>query len=254
MLSGPALELLSPATLGVVCFRRRPRGVSDEDRLAELNAGLVEELTASGRGLISSTRLRGRYALRMCVLNHTSGPADVAGVLDWIEHAELPSSPVRSPSRGHRGRDRHPDLALGWAAQSTVEAALLGALPVFESLTAPQLARAAGSARLTIAAPGETIVQRWDSSREFYVILAGSIEVRAGDKQLSDLGPGDFFGELAALDWGAGYGYARSASAVAGSEVRLLVLPALAFQALMHEAPAFAERIRGAVAERLPNS
>jgi len=73
-------------------------------------------------------------------------------------------------------------------------------------------------------------------------------------QQLRDLGPGDFFGELAALDWGAGYGYARSASAVAGSEVRLLVLPALAFQALMHEAPAFAERIRGAVAERLPNS
>ena len=83
------LELLTPAKLGVVCFRRHPEGM-DEDRLERLNQQLAERLAASGQGLVSSTRLRGRFALRMCVLNHTSRTQDVERVLDWFEQAPLP--------------------------------------------------------------------------------------------------------------------------------------------------------------------
>jgi aromatic-L-amino-acid/L-tryptophan decarboxylase len=80
------LELLAPATLGVVCFRRRVDGEED----AELaNAELVRRLTVSGEGMISSTRLAGVYALRLCVLGHRSGRDDVERVLAWLADAPL---------------------------------------------------------------------------------------------------------------------------------------------------------------------
>ena len=56
------LELLSPATLGIVCFRRRPAGVDDEPELEALNTDLVRRFAESGEGLISSTRIDGSYA------------------------------------------------------------------------------------------------------------------------------------------------------------------------------------------------
>jgi aromatic-L-amino-acid/L-tryptophan decarboxylase len=52
--ASPTLELLSPASLGIVCFRRRFDGVEDEDSLGQLNAELVYGFEATGRGLLSS--------------------------------------------------------------------------------------------------------------------------------------------------------------------------------------------------------
>ena len=83
------LELLSPATLGIVCFRRRPPGMTAEGSLERLNASLARKLMESGEGMVSSTRVDGRYALRLCVLNHRSGAADVERVLGWLERAPL---------------------------------------------------------------------------------------------------------------------------------------------------------------------
>jgi aromatic-L-amino-acid decarboxylase len=80
------LELLSPAMLGVVCFRRRYSELGESEAERE-NAGLVERLRESGEGLVSSTRIGGRYALRMCVLNHRSGEDDVERVLRWLATA-----------------------------------------------------------------------------------------------------------------------------------------------------------------------
>ncbi len=75
-----SLELLAPPSLGVVCFGRM-----DLDERG--NNGLVAALEQSGVGLISSTRLHGRFALRLCVFNHTSGPEDVERVLAFLETA-----------------------------------------------------------------------------------------------------------------------------------------------------------------------
>lgn len=80
----PELEPLARPALGVVCFRRHPPGVDDEAELERLNAGLVRGLAESGIGLISSTRLRGRYALRLCVLNHRTRASDVERVVEWL--------------------------------------------------------------------------------------------------------------------------------------------------------------------------
>src|SRR5215208_8244479 len=89
-----ALELMSPASLGIVCFRRRFDGVDDEDRLAELNSELVQGFETTGRGLLSSTKLHGRYAIRLCVMNHTSARADVEAALSWFAAAAEPRRPT----------------------------------------------------------------------------------------------------------------------------------------------------------------
>ena len=99
------LELMSPASLGIVCFRRRFDGVDDEDELAELNAALVARLEATGEALVSSTRLHGRYAIRLCVLNHTSRAEDVEWVLDWFAAAARPALPARPTAPARPARD-----------------------------------------------------------------------------------------------------------------------------------------------------
>src|SRR6185369_4740979 len=74
--SSKVFELLSPASLGIVCFRRLWPGASEAEH-EQRNAQLTKELGASGVGLISSTRAQGRYALRVCILNHRTTQADV---------------------------------------------------------------------------------------------------------------------------------------------------------------------------------
>jgi aromatic-L-amino-acid/L-tryptophan decarboxylase len=81
------LELLSPASFGVVCFRRRVDG--DEAEAERLNATLVKRLAQSGDGLISSTRLKGRYALRFCILSHHTRETDVDRLVDFFGNTPL---------------------------------------------------------------------------------------------------------------------------------------------------------------------
>jgi hypothetical protein len=245
------LELLVPPALGVVCFRRRFGGVDDEDELARLNAGLVDGLAESGEGLISSTRLRGRYALRMCVLNHTSTARDVERALDWIEGAPVPCAAGAGPTIS--AYDRHPDVYhQHWLERRPVETSELRGIPLFESLGDAELGLIAHSAYEDAAEAGEAIVRQWDPTREFYVVLEGTAEVRTAERFLAELGPGDFFGELAALEWGASFGYPRLASVIATSPARLLVLPGASFNTLVRDVPGFGDRIRSAVRERLP--
>jgi aromatic-L-amino-acid decarboxylase len=81
----PGMELLSPARLGVVCFRlvppSGPGARPSEADLEALNRAALERLNASGYGFISSTRLGGTFALRFCILSHRTTVADVDGVL-----------------------------------------------------------------------------------------------------------------------------------------------------------------------------
>ncbi len=80
----PRLELLAPASLGVVCFRRRLRGVQDESALDAVNERILNRVNEMGEAMISSTRVRGRYALRLCIMNWRTTADDVAQILDAI--------------------------------------------------------------------------------------------------------------------------------------------------------------------------
>jgi glutamate/tyrosine decarboxylase-like PLP-dependent enzyme len=78
----PVFEVLSPRRLSIVCFRYRPAGASWGDaELDRLNLALVERLRETNRAFISSTRLRGRVALRLCFVNWRTTADDVEEVV-----------------------------------------------------------------------------------------------------------------------------------------------------------------------------
>src|SRR5215831_1191977 len=80
-------EVLSPAQFGVICFRARPNGSNDEQELNALNERINARVNAGGRFLTSSTRLRGRFSLRLCTQVHRMTEADVDEVLDAMADA-----------------------------------------------------------------------------------------------------------------------------------------------------------------------
>jgi CRP-like cAMP-binding protein len=63
------------------------------------------------------------------------------------------------------------------------------------------------------------------------------------EQLLETCGPGQFFGELAAIDWGAGFGRTRTATVTASEPTRLLVLGWMLVNRLMGANDAFAEQL-----------
>ncbi|MDW8052602.1 MAG: aminotransferase class V-fold PLP-dependent enzyme [Armatimonadota bacterium] len=72
----PHWQIVSPATMGIVAFRYAPPTLSAEQADA-LNRSLVDKMIEDGFGMVSSTVLRGRVALRMCTLNPRATEEDV---------------------------------------------------------------------------------------------------------------------------------------------------------------------------------
>ncbi len=245
--AAPNLDHVAPPSLGIVCFRRTFDDTADEVEIERRNAALAAAVEERGLGLVSSTRLHGTYALRMCVMNHTTGRDDVDRVIDFIASAEPPATQLANALH-----ERHPDVRDGWLAGAHTDVAALRRVPLFAGLAPDELERVRASARTRQAPAGETIVARWDSTREFFVILDGTVDVLLDGDRIRQLGPDDFFGELAALDWGAGFGYPRLATVVATTAVTLLVLPDGALSELVRSVPSVEARIRQAAAERLP--
>jgi glutamate/tyrosine decarboxylase-like PLP-dependent enzyme len=73
-------EILSRAQLGIVCFRACPSGY-DEVQLDALNERINTRVNATGRFLMSSTKLRGRFSLRLCTQVHRMTEGDIDEVM-----------------------------------------------------------------------------------------------------------------------------------------------------------------------------
>ena len=79
-------EILSPRRLSIVCFRYVPANWRGEERLLdELNLRLLDALRATGRAFLSSTRLRGRVAIRFCFVNWRTTADDVEEVVRLLQ-------------------------------------------------------------------------------------------------------------------------------------------------------------------------
>jgi hypothetical protein len=236
---------LSPAIIGIVCFSLRPQDEHDEDRLEQLNTALVGQLADSGRGLVSSTRLSGRYALRVCILNHSTTAEDVEEVLHWLE-----TTPVRGVPGPKAAYPRTAEVTAGWPVSGGETSAAVRSLPLLRDVEDRWADWLATVGRLRKLGAGVTVVRQWDVDRDFYLLLEGDADVYSHDRLLADMHSGDYFGELAALDWGASFGYPRLATVRARTDLTLLVLTDAELAELMAAVPVIAARIRATAGER----
>jgi glutamate/tyrosine decarboxylase-like PLP-dependent enzyme len=79
----PDFELLAPVSLNIVCFRYAPARLP-APRLNAVNQELLLRLQESGAAVLSSTQIRGQFALRLANVNHRSEPADFDLLLEAL--------------------------------------------------------------------------------------------------------------------------------------------------------------------------
>jgi glutamate/tyrosine decarboxylase-like PLP-dependent enzyme len=84
--SSPDFEPLCPAQFGIFCFRARPAAFSSAD-LDDLNERINARVVAGQRFLISSTRLDGKFSLRMCSLGFRTTDDDIRDLFGTIVKA-----------------------------------------------------------------------------------------------------------------------------------------------------------------------
>jgi glutamate/tyrosine decarboxylase-like PLP-dependent enzyme len=75
----PGWEIVTPAQMGIVCFRYQ--GADDAAHLR-----LVQSILKDGFALITSTVLQGRTVLRTCTINPRTTEADIEATLNRLDH------------------------------------------------------------------------------------------------------------------------------------------------------------------------
>ena len=84
--ASPILEGMNIVSLGIVCFRVNPADQDlDEEALDKANRNVLARIFWDDRAFMSSTMLRGKFALRMCIVNYTTAWDDVRETLEAVE-------------------------------------------------------------------------------------------------------------------------------------------------------------------------
>jgi CRP-like cAMP-binding protein len=130
---------------------------------------------------------------------------------------------------------------------SEVEIVLhLRSLSLFERLRTRQLGELAGIVREVTRPPGNVIVTEGDFAECMYLIVSGTVHISREGRRLAELGPRDFFGEMAVLD-----GELRSATVIAATRVHLLRIDRADLLGVMDEHPGIAITICQALSRRV---
>jgi glutamate/tyrosine decarboxylase-like PLP-dependent enzyme len=82
--SNDRLQLLAPTSFNIVCFRYAAAGMADA-LLDRVNEELLLELQEQGIALPSSTRINGRFAIRVCITNHRTRRADLDLLVNEVD-------------------------------------------------------------------------------------------------------------------------------------------------------------------------
>ena len=209
---------------------------------------VASRVAETGEVLLSTAEVVGRRAIRLCILNHSTTREVVDRAIDLAASIEVD---VAGP-RGERPSEREQAVDGGWLSRPELDPDALCSLPLFASLD-----RYVGGARGGADAPadrgtGEVVVGQFQPGRDLFVVLEGAVRVEADGAELARLGPGEFFGEMAVIDWGAGFGRSRSATVTAGERTRLAVLDWDLASWLCERSPAFAELLDRAARARPP--
>jgi CRP-like cAMP-binding protein len=122
----------------------------------------------------------------------------------------------------------------------------LETIPLFDGLAKRHLRKLAEEADVVRFRPGRPIVEEGQGGEAMYVMLSGTAAVVRGRRSVAQLIPGDFFGELSAIDSGP-----RSASVVAETPVDVLRLFRHTLMGLLRTEPALVFRMLEGLARRM---
>jgi CRP/FNR family transcriptional regulator, cyclic AMP receptor protein len=156
----------------------------------------------------------------------------LAGAREWVARGATASQWERSPV-----------VATTIGAQATIDR--LRAVDRLRGCTDAQLEEVARLAERVQVGEGEVLAREERIGREFFLILAGRVAVTQKGRQVNVLGPGDFFGELAAMNPGP-----RNATVTALSELDVLIIGPREFAA-MAAIPGFRDALFHSMAGRL---
>jgi CRP/FNR family transcriptional regulator, cyclic AMP receptor protein len=119
-------------------------------------------------------------------------------------------------------------------------------VPLFSGFDEAELRRVAELSRIVEVASGTVVTQIGEAGDAFFFIIDGAVTVRTPLGAASQLQPGDFFGEMSLLD-----GEPRSATVVATTDVRLLIVDRLNFWRLLEQMPDLVRRILTILSRRV---
>jgi CRP-like cAMP-binding protein len=127
-----------------------------------------------------------------------------------------------------------------------MDAQRLRAIPLFSTLSkkeAEQVARWTDEVDVPV---GKNLVEQGRFAHEFFAIETGTAEVLVDGEKVAELGPGDFFGEIALLEH-----QRRTATVTATTPLTAIAMHERDFHAMAETMPAVCEGIRAAMRERL---
>ena len=117
---------------------------------------------------------------------------------------------------------------------------------IFEECSQRQLRSIARIARVVDAPAGTMLTRADEPGDEFFLILDGTASVDVATETRGPLRPGAFFGEMSLLD-----GDPRSATIVAETPVRLLVISRRNFSVLLKEVPGLTQSLLVTLSRRV---
>ena len=115
---------------------------------------------------------------------------------------------------------------------------LLKKVPLFSDLSKNGLKEIAQIADEIQREAGAVLAQQGDIGQEFMFILEGEARVEKDGKTINRLGPNDFFGEISIVDL-----QPRTASVIADTPIKLLVIHSRYFKELIEKVPGFAGEV-----------
>lgn len=123
---------------------------------------------------------------------------------------------------------------------------IIGTISVFSQLSEAQRDSVANACRELDVDAGTTLTQEGEFGYAMFAVTDGTADVLIDGDLIRTLGPGDVFGEIAVF-----FGGRRTATVVATTPMRLVMLFNAELARLDREVPEVADALRATVAERL---
>jgi CRP/FNR family transcriptional regulator/CRP/FNR family cyclic AMP-dependent transcriptional regulator len=117
---------------------------------------------------------------------------------------------------------------------------------LFQGCSRRQLRHIARIAETFDAPPGMPLARTGEPGNQFFLILDGTARVEVSPEKHSQLHPGDYFGEMSLLD-----GEPRSATVIAETPMRVLVISRRNFNTLLGEVPGLIQNILVTLSKRV---